>query len=205
MKKLLLSLLSLTLVGCTYDTMLISETKESEEPIEETSEAETETTTSNILVTYYSGTGNTKEVADYIATTLEADTFVITPIQEYTSDDLNYNDDTSRVIQEHNDTSLQEVELAQITPDQWDAYDTVFVGYPIWWGEASWVVTSFVKQNDFSNKKVIPFCTSVSSPLADSATNLASVAGSGEWDEGMRFSSNFDESAVRDWLHTLGY
>lgn len=203
MKKVVLGLLTLSLVGCTDKVMLISNNEQSEEPVLETSE--TETTTSNILVTYYSGTGNTKEVADYIATTLEADTFVITPSQEYTSDDLNYNDDNSRVVQEHNDTSLQDVELAQVTPDNWESYDTVFVGYPIWWGEASWVVTSFVKQNDFTNKKVIPFCTSVSSQLANSASNLASAAGSGEWDEGMRFSSSFNEATVQDWLTALGY
>ena len=158
---------------------------------------------SKVLVVYYSATGSTKAVAETIANTAGADLFEITPVDPYTSDDLNWTDDNSRVSVEHNDESKRYVELTQVTPDNWDDYDTVFVGYPIWWGIAAWPVNNFVKGNDFSGKTVIPFCTSSSSGLGQSGDLLADMAGTGDWQDGERFSSGASSSNVESWVNGL--
>lgn len=171
-------------------------------PTEETAPAD-ETAGGSVLVAYFSATGNTEAAAGYIADALGADTFEITPAEPYTSDDLNWSDEDSRVSREHEDPSLQTVELTETTPENWDSYDTVFIGYPIWWGVAAWPVSSFVAANDFTGKTVIPFCTSSSSGLGESGTLLAQAAGTGEWLEGQRFSGNVSESDVTQWLDSL--
>lgn len=157
------------------------------------------------LVVYFSATGNTEAVAGYIADALGADLFAITPAEPYTDDDLNWTDESSRVNAEHNDPALQAVELTTTTVDQWESYDTVFIGYPIWWGVAAWPVSSFVAANDFTGKTVIPFCTSSSSSLGDSGTLLAEAAGTGNWLEGQRFRSSADEAEVVDWVNGLNF
>lgn len=156
-----------------------------------------------VLVAYYSATGSTKAVAEYIVNATGGDIFEITPAVPYTLEDLNYNNSDSRVCKEH-DSADKTVELSNATPDNWSDYDTVFVGYPIWWGEASWVTASFVKANDFDGKTVIPFCTSASSGLGNSASDLAKSANGGTWQYGMRFSSSVAESNVTDWVNSLG-
>lgn len=133
------------------------------------------------LVAYYSASGTTERIADYIAEEMNADVFVITPVNEYTDADLNWTDSNSRVVQEHNNPDTRHVELVQTIPDNFDSYDNVFIGYPIWWQEAAWVVDDFVTENDFTGKNVIPFCTSMSSPLGESGTKLAAMAGTGNW------------------------
>lgn len=158
---------------------------------------------SSILVAYYSAQGHTESVANTLADELNADTFVITPAQPYTREDLNYNNDDSRVSTEHLDEN-RHVELETITPDNFDSYDTILIGYPIWWANAAWVIDDFVTENDFSGKTVIPFCTSASSPLGESGTLLADMAGTGDWQEGIRFSSSVDEEEVRQWANELG-
>lgn len=158
---------------------------------------------SSILVAYYSAQGHTESVANTLADELNADTFVITPTQPYTREDLNYNNDDSRVSTEHLDEN-RHVELETITPDNFDSYDTILIGYPIWWANAAWVIDDFVTENDFSGKTVIPFCTSASSPLGESGTLLADMAGTGDWQEGIRFSSSVDEEEVRQWANEFG-
>ena len=158
---------------------------------------------SKILVVYYSATGSTKAVAETIADTAGADLFEITPVDPYTSDDLNWTDDNSRVSIEHNDESKRDVPLTKTTPDNWADYDTVFIGYPIWWGIAAWPVNNFVKGNDFSGKTVIPFCTSTSSGLGQSGDLLADMAGTGNWQDGERFSSGASSSKVESWVNGL--
>lgn len=159
--------------------------------------------TGRTLVACYSATGHTAAVAGYIADATGADLFLLQPVDPYTDEELDYNDSGSRVSQEHADPSLQTVELEAVTPEGWADYDTVFVGYPIWWGRAGWPVNGFVTSNDFSGKRVIPFCTSASSGLGSSAENLAQLAGSGDWQEGMRFSASASESDVAEWLAGL--
>lgn len=158
---------------------------------------------SKILVVYYSATGSTKAVADTIADTTRADLFEITPVVPYTSDDLNWTNDNSRVSVEHNDESKRNVPLTKTTPDNWADYDTVFIGYPIWWGIAAWPVNNFVEGNDFTGKTVIPFCTSSSSGLGQSGDLLADMAGTGNWQDGERFSSGASSSKVESWVNGL--
>ena len=160
----------------------------------------------NALVVYFSATGNTGEAAGYIAGAIGADVFEIVPADPYTSEDLTWTDPESRVSTEHDARVAGEtvtVELTQTTPDNWDSYDTVFIGYPIWWGEAAWPVDTFVQSNDFTGKTVIPFCTSASSGLGESGQLLAELAGAGDWMEGQRFRSSVSESDVQTWLDGL--
>lgn len=157
-----------------------------------------------VLVAYYSASGHTADVAKNIASTLGADTFVITPKNPYTAADLNYRDENSRVVKEHNDPTLQDRgALVQVTPNNWKDYDVVLVGYPIWWGIAAWPVNQFVSGNDFSGKTVIPFATSISSGFGESGDLLAKRAGTGNWKEGHRFVSNATADDVRNWAQSL--
>lgn len=186
----------------------ISETSEtsSEATLTETSGISNETETedgSNILVLYFSGSGHTKSVADMIAEDTGADEFEITPSEPYTDEDLDWTDDNSRVNKEHEDASLQDIKFDSYDVSDWDSYDTVFVGYPIWWQDASWVMKSYVSHLDFTGKTVIPFCTSSSSPIGDSGSNLAAIAGSGNWLEGQRFSGSASEDEVQSWVESL--
>ncbi len=156
-----------------------------------------------ILVAYYSAQNHTKGVAEVIANELKADTFVITPKEPYTESDLDWTDDNSRVNAEHNNPDTRHIELVTNSPENFDDYDVIFVGYPIWWGSASWVLDDFIKNNDFTGKTVIPFCTSQASGLGESGKELEKAAGSGNWLEGKRFSENFDEKEVRQWVNSL--
>ena len=169
------------------------------------SEADTSGTgRGNVLVVYYSATGNTEGVANYIAEATGGDLFEITPAEPYTSDDLNWSDENSRVAREHEDESLRDVELTTTQVENWDSYDTVFIGYPIWWGIAAWPVDGFVEANDFTGKTVIPFCTSSSSGLGESGELLAELAGTGDWQEGQRFRSSTSQEDVNQWVDSLG-
>ena len=129
--------------------------------------------------------------------------YEITPVEPYTSDDLNWTNSSSRVSREHDDESLRDIPLTEITPADWDSYDTVLIGYPIWWGIAAWPVDNFVKGNDFTGKTVIPFCTSSSSGLGDSGNLLEEMAGTGDWQEGHRFSSGASDADAADWVASL--
>ena len=169
---------------------------------EDNSQQETDEA-SNALVVYFSATGNTQAVAQTIADTLGADIFEIEPSDPYTSEDLDWTDENSRVNAEHEDESLRNVALVSDSVENWDSYDTVFIGYPIWWGIAAWPVSSFVAENDFTGKTVIPFCTSSSSGLGDSGNLLAELARSGDWLEGQRFRSSVDAEEVMEWLNSL--
>lgn len=157
----------------------------------------------NMLVVYFSAQGHTEEVANQIASNLGADIFEITPVDAYTSDDLDWTDDNSRVSREHNDESLQNVELTTTEVPNWDSYDTVLLGYPIWWGDAAWPVNTFVENNNFDGKTVIPFCTSASSSIGQSDTRLAELAGTGNWQSGHRFSSNASTDEIKQFTDSL--
>ena len=190
------------------ETQEPSAAPESTEPAESTeepsSQPETEGEAGGTLVVYYSATGNTEQVANYIADITGGDLFELEPVEPYTSDDLDWTDDNSRVSQEYYDESLRDVELVADTVENWDSYDTVFIGYPIWWGIAAWPTDGFVEANDFTGKTVIPFCTSSSSGLGESGELLAELAGTGDWQEGMRFRSSASETDVQEWIDSLG-
>ena len=215
-KALLLALaMTFALAACGTETVTVTETPEptqepSEQPVSSPVNTDVPVNTSapagdgSTLVVYFSATGNTEAVANYIANATGADVFVIEPAQPYTSDDLNWTDEDSRVVQEYEDESLRDIELVSTDVPNWDSYDTVFIGYPIWWGIAAWPVSSFVSANDISGKTVIPFCTSSSSGLGQSGELLEQAAGSGTWFEGMRFRSSVSESDVAEWIESLG-
>ena len=156
------------------------------------------------LVVYYSASGNTARVAQDIADAAGADLFEIVPVEAYTSADLDWTDSGSRVNREHDDEALRDIPLTATQVSDWDSYDTVFIGYPIWWGIAAWPVNGFVKANDFTGKTVIPFATSASSGMGSSGTLLADMAGTGDWQEGQRFSSGASSSDVQAWVSGLG-
>ena len=192
------------------DTGAVSENESSAATTEEDStEASSETETDGdgvqgkTLVVYFSATGNTERVAEVIADTAGGELFELEPVDPYTDEDLNYNDDNSRVSQEYADEGLRNVELVADTVDGWQDVERVYIGYPIWWGNAAWPVNAFVEANDFTGKTVIPFCTSASSGLGDSGELLAELAGTGDWQEGMRFSSGVSDEDVAAWVESL--
>ena len=174
-----------------------------EESTENTAD-KTDSATGKTLVVYYSASGNTERVAKAAAEAAGADLFEIVPTEPYTSDDLNWTNDNSRVSREHDDESLRDVELVSTEVENWDSYDTVLIGYPIWWGIAAWPTDGFVKANDFTGKTVIPFCTAASSGIGQSGKLLADLAGTGDWQEGKRFASGASDKEVADWVAGLG-
>lgn len=186
------------------ETSAPTEQPESSSTAPAESEPETQPETGKTLVIYYSASGNTARVAKDIAEAAGADLFEIVPTEVYTSEDLNWTNPDSRVSREHDDESLRDVLLTTTEVPDWDSYDTVFIGYPIWWGIAAWPVDTFVKNNDFTGKTVIPFATSSSSGMGQSGSLLADMAGTGEWQEGQRFSSGVSSDDVQSWVNGLG-
>lgn len=162
-----------------------------------------EDVTEKTLVIYYSATGNTENVARLIAGAEGADLFELEPKEPYSDADLNWNDKTSRVSVEHDNPDNRRVELVSIGVPDWNSYTTVYIGYPLWWGSAAYPVETFTAITDFTGKTVIPFCTSASSGIGDSAKLLAEKAATGEWTEGKRFSSDVSESDVASWIHEV--
>lgn len=156
------------------------------------------------LVVYFSAQGHTETVAKEIAEAAGADLLEIIPVDEYSEEDLDWTTEDSRVNKEHEDESLRDIPLTTTEVENWDSYETIYIGYPIWWGIAAWPVDNFVKNNDFTGKDVIPFATSQSSGLGDSAEILAGYAeNKGNWREGQRFSSNASNDEVADWVASI--
>ena len=160
--------------------------------------ADTSSNGSKTLVVYFSATGTTKGVAEKIASVTNADTYEISAAQTYTEADLNWNDKNSRTTKEQNDKSVR----PEIGSDKvnLDGYSTIFIGYPIWWGEEPRIMDTFVESYDFNGKTMIPFCTSGGSGIGSSGTNLAENAKSGNWLEGERLSSSSD---IEGWIKGL--
>ena len=218
MKKLIALLLSLMLVfslaACGNNPQAaetepatstpVSEETQEPETSEETEAADTESTGGKTLVVYYSASGNTENVSNVIAKTLGADLFELEPVEPYSNDDLDWTNDDSRVTREHENEDERDVELVSATVDNWSEYDTVFIGYPIWWGIAAWPVDEFIETNDFTGKTVIPFATSASSGMGQSGELLAEMAGTGDWQEGQRFRSGASEDDIVAWVEGLG-
>ena len=197
MKKILKMILTLfmvfSFVGCSQNTS-------TNEPVVSTAE---ETTENKTLVVYYSATGNTKQVANYIAEITNGDLFELEPVHDYTSDDLRWTDENSRVVQEYENPNQRNIELVSTTVDGFEDYDMIFIGYPIWWQIAAWPVNEFIENNDFTGKTVVPFCTSSSSGIGESGQLLEEMAGTGEWLDGERFQSNASKEDVQSWVDQL--
>ena len=154
-------------------------------------------TDSTILVVYFSATGTTRSVAEKMAALTGADIVEIIPARPYTSQDLNYNDRSTRASAEQN-TPDARPEIAEDI--SLDGYTTVYLGYPIWWGQAPRILSTFVESHDFTGVTVIPFCTSASSDIGQSDDTLAAQAGSGSWLQGKRFAGSASENELREWI-----
>ena len=173
-----------------------AETKGQEESAESASPAE-----SDVLVAYFSATGTTKGVAEKIASITGGDLYEILAAEPYTSDDLNYNDSSSRSTQEQNDKSVRpEIGSEDVSLE---GYKTIYLGFPIWWGEEPRILDSFVQKYSFEGITVIPFCTSGSSGIGRSGSNMEALAGSGDWLEGKRFSGSVSEAELQSWIEEL--
>lgn len=175
------------------------DTADSSKPQKSSKNNDTVSADGNTLVVYFSATGSTEAVAKVISETKKAKLYELLPENPYTDDDLDYTNDKSRVCVEHND-SKRSVPLKNGKIPDFEKYSTVYIGYPIWWGEAAWPLETFVKENDFTGKTVIPFCTSVSSGVGSSGEHLKELSNGGNWESGQRFSSDVDTSTVVSWL-----
>lgn len=202
---LLAMVLGLALVGCsTSRTSHSSDSSSSTSAASSSSSSSAKKTNGKVLVAYYSASGTTKDIAEKIADATGGTLFEITPVNTYSDDDLDWTNDDSRVNKEHNSTKLQDqVKLKTTTVKNWKNYDTVFLGYPIWWGAAAWPVRGFVKANSFSGKTVIPFCTSSSSEIGTSGTDLKKLTKGGSWQTGHRFGGGDSASDVKKWVDSL--
>lgn len=192
--------------GSENDNMLVGENEQKENEEDMTNSEQEKNTTksgSKTLVVYYSAQNHTKTVAEKIAQNLNADIFEIEPEEKYSEEDLNWTNRNSRVSKEHDDESLRDIKLKKDTVDNWSDYDTVLIGYPIWWGIAAWPVDTFVKANDFNGKTVIPFCTSASSGLGQSGKLLEREANGGDWKNGQRFNERPSDSTIKNWTDSI--
>lgn len=154
-----------------------------------------------ILVAYFSATGTTQQPAAKIAQGLNADLFQIEPEQPYTDADLDWNDDSSRSSVEMNDVSSRPAIANQV--ENMNQYDVIFLGYPIWWGQAPKIISTFLESYDFAGKTIIPFCTSGSSPIGDSGKNLEGLTDGVLWQEGARFKGSDTQEILMQWIDTL--
>ncbi|MBR2389867.1 MAG: flavodoxin [Mogibacterium sp.] len=208
MKKIIALLVALLLVfgltACGGGNSENTEDSSSETATESSSEetaAEEPQTDTGVLVVYFSATGTTKGVAEKIASVTGADLYEIKAAQEYTAEDLDWNDSDSRTTHEQNDPSVRP-EIGS-DPVSLEGYSTIYIGFPIWWGEEPRIMDTFVESYDFDGITMIPFCTSSSSGIGMSGKNLESNAGSGKWLDGERFSGSVSEDELQTWIEGL--
>ena len=155
------------------------------------------------LVIYYSAEGHTRKIAEEISKNLNADIYEIEPENPYTKEDLDWTNPDSRASRENDNPELRDVKLKNLDIPDWDSYDRIILGYPIWWGIAAWPVNSFVKSKDWTNKTILPFCTSHSSGLGDSDLLLKDDANAGDWQEGFRFYQDAPTEKIKSWTDSL--
>lgn len=193
-KNIIFAISSLLLVSCASNNLSVT-TKDSSDI--ESNEESSSLTSQSVLVAYFSATNNTKTLAIEASNHLNSDIFEIVPANPYSSADLNYNDSSSRVSIENNGPSIRPEISSNI--EDISKYDTIVLGYPIWWGKAPRIVLTFVESYDFSSKRIIPFATSASSPIGTSVNELKEAAPSATFLEGRRFSTSMKDSFL-NWL-----
>ncbi len=155
------------------------------------------------LVAYFSATGTTKKLAEQIAQIWDADLYEIVPQNPYSSEDLNYNDSNSRANIEQNDDNARPAIVGNVQNMQ--QYSSIILAYPIWWGQAPKIIRTFLESYDFSNKTILPFCTSGSSPIGNSAKNLEKCCSTATtWLEGKRLSANISVEELEQWIYSSG-
>ncbi|WP_325199987.1 flavodoxin [Oscillibacter sp.] len=174
---------------------------ESSAPAQGGENPESDSRDSKILIAYFSATNNTENIANHLYEILDADLVEIVPEQPYTSDDLNYNDSSSRSSLEMNDPDARPAISGSV--DNIEQYDMIFLGFPIWWGEAPKIVSTFLESYDLSGKTIVPFCTSASSPMGSSAAKLQELTDGAAWLEGRRFSGGASAGEVQSWVDSL--
>jgi len=157
-------------------------------------------TSKNIAVVYFSATGNTKEIAEYIKEEANCDIYEIVPKQKYTSSDLNYGDNNTRATKEQRDKNARPEIKEKIDVSN---YDTIFLGYPIWWGDVPKIILTFIDNTDLDEKTIIPFCTSGSSGISQSENTLKQYKGSVNWLPGKRFSNSSRKDEIKNWIDSL--
>lgn len=155
------------------------------------------------LVVYFSATGTTKKLAEQIAQIWDADLYEIMPQNPYSSEDLNYNDSDSRANIEQNDDSARPAIIGSV--QNMEQYSSIILAYPIWWGQAPKIISTFLESYNFSNKTILPFCTSGSSPIGNSAKNLEKCCSAATtWLEGKRLSANISIEELEQWIYSSG-
>ena len=154
------------------------------------------------LVAYFSATGNTEEIAQHLQTILGASLYEIIPAKPYSDDDLDYNASDCRANQEQNDPSVRPAIDGSV--ENMDSYDVILLGYPIWWGEAPRIISTFLESYDFTGKTIVPFCTSGSSGIGGSAEHLTVLAADATWLEGAHFNPGATQDEVAAWVEGLG-
>ena len=184
----------------TSDTAAGADSTDDHASAENTS-AEDTTAHSDVLVAYFSATGTTKGVAERIAAVTGGDLYEILAADPYTADDLNYNDRSSRSTSEQNDKNARP-EIGSVDLSL-EGYTTIYLGFPIWWGEEPRILDTFVEKYSFEGITVIPFCTSGGSGIGRSGPNMEALAGTGTWLEGKRFSGNVSEADLQSWIDSL--
>ena len=218
MKKAIAILLSLTMIlglaACGNSASQTEQPSTEDTSVEskaDTNSAENSTDMENtdnqdvqdhkVLVAYFSATGTTKGVAEHIANGLNADIYEIVPEDPYTDADLNYNDNNSRTTIEMNDPNARPAISGSV--ENMEQYDIIFVGYPIWWGEAPRIVSTFMESYDFSGKTIVPFCTSGGSGIGSSASNLERLTSGATWLDGRRLNASDSQDTVMEWVNSL--
>lgn len=154
-----------------------------------------------ILVAYFSATGSTRGVAEHIADIVGADLFEIVPEKPYTGADLDYRDASSRASREQDDPAARPAIHGEV--EDMGQYGVVFLGYPIWHGQAPKIISTFLEGCDLSGKTVIPFCTSGGSGIDGSEGALNALAPQARWRNGERFGAGASREAVKDWVDSL--
>lgn len=218
MKKAIAILLSLTMIlglaACGNSASQTEQPSTEDTSVEskaDTNSAENSTDMENtdnqdvqdhkVLVAYFSATGTTKGVAEHIANGLNADIYEIVPEDPYTDADLNYNDNNSRTTIEMNDPNARPAISGSV--ENMEQYDIIFVGYPIWWGEAPRIVSTSMESYDFSGKTIVPFCTSGGSGIGSSASNLERLTSGATWLDGRRLNGSDSQDTVMEWVNSL--
>ncbi len=153
-----------------------------------------------VLIAYFSATNNTEGIANHLDAILDADLYEITPETPYSAADLDYNADC-RANREQNDASARPAISGSV--ENMEQYDVIFLGYPIWWGQAPKIISTFLESYNLSGKTIVPFCTSGSSGIGSSATNLHALTSGTTWMDGQRFSGGASRSTVEDWVDGL--
>lgn len=164
----------------------------------EADKSDEETPEGGVLVAYFSATGNTEGIAQHLQSLLDADLYEIVPEVPYTDEDLNYSNDSCRANQEQNDPAARPAITGAL--ENPEDYDVVFLGYPIWWGQAPKVIYTFLESYDFGDATIVPFCTSGSSGIGGSLDDLHALAPEADWLDGQRFQSGVSQDDVAAWL-----